>query len=251
MAIDDAYSVVLLHFDGTDASTTFTDESGKTWTATGNAQIDTAQSVFGGASGLFDGNDYISTGDSDDFYLPADFTIDFRVRFNSTANSQYFYSQETTFPNNLGIKYDAVNNGLRYFIYGASISLDVVKAWTPNKNTWYHIAWVRNGNNYLSFVDGTQLGTTNTNTNTVPNIPASALIAIQQGGAEGLNGWLDELRISKGIARWTTNFTPPTSAYSPVTGIAGIKTINGIANADIKTINGIAVANIKSVQGLT
>ena len=70
MAVDDGYTVALLHMDGADTSTTFTDESGKTWTANGNAQIDTAQSVFGGASGLFDGTgDYLSASDHADWQL--------------------------------------------------------------------------------------------------------------------------------------------------------------------------------------
>ncbi|MDI6787615.1 MAG: hypothetical protein QME51_04520, partial [Planctomycetota bacterium] len=82
--IDDAYTKALLHFDGTDASTTFIDESGKIWTRYGNAQIDTAQSKFGGASGLFDGaGDYITTPDHNDFNLGSgNFTVDLRVRFN-------------------------------------------------------------------------------------------------------------------------------------------------------------------------
>jgi len=46
----------LVHFNGADASTSFPDEKPNTWTANGNVQVDTAQSVFGGASGLFDGN---------------------------------------------------------------------------------------------------------------------------------------------------------------------------------------------------
>jgi hypothetical protein len=54
--------VSLLHFDGANASTTFTDQTGKTWSAYGGVQIDTAQSKFGGASGLFNGaSDYITT----------------------------------------------------------------------------------------------------------------------------------------------------------------------------------------------
>jgi hypothetical protein len=85
----DGYTVVLLHMNGSDASTTFTDNAfgglGHTWTANGNAQIDTAQSKFGGASGLFDGNgDYISTPDSDDFFFSAgDFTFDTWVRLST------------------------------------------------------------------------------------------------------------------------------------------------------------------------
>src|SRR3990167_5787652 len=59
---------LLLHMDGADASTTFTDEVGHVFTPAGNAQIDTAQSKFGGASGLFDGTgDYITTPNSADF----------------------------------------------------------------------------------------------------------------------------------------------------------------------------------------
>ena len=85
MSLDDSYTVALLHFNGADASTTFIDESGKTWTASGNAQIDTAQSKFGGASGLFDGTgDSITTPDHADFDVGSgDFTVDFWMRQNT------------------------------------------------------------------------------------------------------------------------------------------------------------------------
>ena len=58
-AANGSFTKLLLHCNGTDGSTTFTDEIGKTVTANGNAQIDTAQSKFGGASGLFDGTEII------------------------------------------------------------------------------------------------------------------------------------------------------------------------------------------------
>jgi hypothetical protein len=82
---NDTYTKVLLHFDGSDASTTITDSnsggSAHTWTAAGNAQIDTAQYKFGGASGLFDGTgDWVTTPDHADFTLgSSDFTIDLLV----------------------------------------------------------------------------------------------------------------------------------------------------------------------------
>src|SRR3990167_7740340 len=73
---------LMLHMDGADASTTFTDETGKTVTANGNAQIDTAQSKFGGAAALFDGaGDYLTVSGSADWDLgTGDFTIDFWFR---------------------------------------------------------------------------------------------------------------------------------------------------------------------------
>jgi hypothetical protein len=85
-AVDDSYTIALLHMDGSNTSTTFTDESGKTWGATGNAQISTAQSEFGGSSAIFDGTgDYINTTNSSDFnFASGDFTIDFWFRSSST-----------------------------------------------------------------------------------------------------------------------------------------------------------------------
>ena len=99
MSVDDSYTKALLHFDGADTSTTITDESGKTWTPAGTAQIDTAQYKWT-SSLLLDGNsDYISTPDHDDFNVGSgDFTIDFWVRFNSVPGAggySCFFAQRT------------------------------------------------------------------------------------------------------------------------------------------------------------
>lgn len=216
MAVDDNYTVALLHGDGTDASTTITDESGKTWTAGGNAQIDTAQSKFGGASILFDGTgDTISTADSDDFYFSGDFTVDFWLRLNNNVGNFSFFEQFVDTNNNLEV---AWNSGLVYNIEsGGSTLLNYTESWTPSLNTWYHIAWVRSGNSWYSFVDGTQVGTTRSITFSYPNLAASFSFG-DTSNYFGLNGWLEEIRISKGIARWTSNFTPPIVAYAPATG---------------------------------
>ena len=87
----DYYTASFLHLDGNDASTNFRDESGKTWTAASNAQIDTAESKFGGASGLFDrASDVIKTPDHADFTLGSgDFTIDFRMRLAASGLIEY------------------------------------------------------------------------------------------------------------------------------------------------------------------
>ena len=105
MAVDDAYTKSLLHFDGTDASTTFTDESGKTWTAHGNAQIDTAQSVFGGASGYFDGSgDYITTPDRADFDFDGQqFTSDEAANFLIALGGSSCTNRTITVAGNNGI----------------------------------------------------------------------------------------------------------------------------------------------------
>jgi hypothetical protein len=227
MAVDDIYTVALLHMDGADTSTTFTDESGKTWTAVGNAQIDTAQSVFGGASGLFDGtNDRITAIDTIDWQLDggADankWTIDFRVRFNGDPGTAImgFIQQYVDDDNFWSIRLN--NNTLNILIRSAAANIvNISNAWNPATATWYHVAVVKDGTNgYLMFVDGTQIGTTQTDVSTIPDFAAGVRIGRHTGGAvdSDFAGWLDEFRISKGIARWTTNFTPPTAAYAPAT----------------------------------
>jgi hypothetical protein len=77
----DSYTKLMLHCNGADMSTTFTDDSfsARTVTANDNAQINTAQYKFGLASGIFDGSgDFLSIVNSSDFNFNSnDFTIDF------------------------------------------------------------------------------------------------------------------------------------------------------------------------------
>src|SRR5690554_1699309 len=83
--------VLLLHGDGTDGSTTITDNSGSAHSPTvnGNSQIDTAESQFGGASVLFDGSgDYLEYADSADWdFGTGDFTVEFWMRRNAWPTS--------------------------------------------------------------------------------------------------------------------------------------------------------------------
>jgi len=206
----------------TASSSTASYSNGKIVTANGNARITTAQSKFGGASGLFNGNGaYLSTPDSADWaFGTADFTIDFWVRFNALpAASSYMYmvNQRQDDSN----RWHAVlyNYGGTYYWAFVQITSGVQTISIYEKSpgistiTWYHVAFVRSGNSWYFFQDGTQCGTTATNSNAVSDFAGSLYIGQYGGGPPGyLNGWLDELRISKGVARWTSNFTPPTSA---------------------------------------
>ncbi len=88
----DPFTRLLLHMDGTDGATTFPDSSpsARTVTVNGNAQVDTAQSVFGGASALFDGTgDFLTVPEAADFDIATgDFVIDFRWRTSSLGGFQ-------------------------------------------------------------------------------------------------------------------------------------------------------------------
>jgi len=86
-------------------------------------------------------------------------------------------------------------------------------SWSPSINTWYHIAWCRSGSSLRAFVDGVQIGSTATNTNAYNGGTNYSVIgASDASNTRSLNGFLDDLRITKGYARYTSNFTAPTSA---------------------------------------
>jgi len=228
MAGIDDYTKLLLNFNGEDESQTFIDSSTvpKTVTAYGTAQIDTAQSKFGGASGVFDGDsDYLSIPSSTDFDLTADFTIEAWVRFASVANgercniySRYVNATNQTF---LQIEFDATYAYITiYFRTSGTVHAyyytQTAKASIFAINTWYHIACVRYGNTQYIFVNGTAVSL---NTITAWNGSIGALNTALRIGQNPIGdiyfeGHMDVFRVSKGIARWKDTFTPPTEEYS-------------------------------------
>ena len=228
MAGIDEYTKLLLHCDGADESTTFTDSeyTPKTVTAVGNAQIDTAQSKFGGASGLFDGTgDYLSTPDHADWYFgTGDWTIDCWIRFTAlptSFNVQFIVSQTQDATNRWSNYLWNDSGTYKWSIQSKAtgeVTLDAPKN-SPGLsiNTWYHMAFVRNGSNFHIFQAGTQCGTTEVSTTDFLNIVGDLQVGAREAGGN-FNGHIDEFRISKGIARWTANFTPPTKAYSRIAG---------------------------------
>lgn len=216
---------LLLHGNGVDASTTITDQIGHTMTARGNAQIDTAQSVFGGASILFDGTgDVVDTPDSNDFTLGAsDFTLEARIRFASGANTngRTFLSHYDTLSNNRGWIWYYQNSGLE-FVYntnGTSSPGNVAlnAAWAPADQTWYAIMTCRIGNTLYHFVDGTLIGTGSMTGVTVFNPVAEELRVGARASAgsavDFMAGWMDEVRLTVGTGRSAVSYAVDTSAF--------------------------------------
>lgn len=200
--------VVLLHFDGADGSTTFTDETGRAWSSGGGTPtISTSQSVFGGSS-LSDPNSdsCISTASHADLgFGTGDFTIDLWIRPSSLAfGAKSFYDHRTSLTQNRPTLY-LDSNLLRYYVAGANrIGGNALAL-----NTWYHIAVTRAGGTTRLFTNGTLIGTWADTT----NYETSRLLLGEAGDNEangfGFSGFIDEVRVTKGAARWTENFTPP------------------------------------------
>jgi len=214
----DSYTVLMIHADGADGSTSFPDSSNSahTVTANGDAQNDTAQFaplVGSTASALFDGtNDFLETAASSDWaFGTGAFTIDFWIRFAATGDNALV---DVNGGNAAGYTLELQSGtNLAWTDAGAGRKTE---SWGPSTGVWYHLAVVQTGGGSGSmyfFIDGTQLGSP-TSTNTDLNDTTHVLrIGTFASGIRDFNGWIDEFRISKGIARWTANFTPPTVEY--------------------------------------
>jgi len=191
-----AHTVLLLHGE------TLTDSSSdpKTITASGNATASTAQSVFGGSSLAFvgAGSGYLYCGAYNDYVMPGDFTLEFWALgvvgnncWWSTAgyDTPYFYN---------GNVVDILNPGA--LSYG---SLDIL--------SWTHFAVVRSGSTVSVYRDGT-LVSSGTSSATL-NFQHLELGRFRPGGDLYLTGYIEEFRLTKGVARYTGNFTPKLMAF--------------------------------------
>lgn len=247
------YTSLLLHMDGTNASTNFVDSGPNALavTAVGNAQVSTTQSKYGGASGYFDGTgDYLSLPSNSIFAIgTTDFTVEFWIYI--TARKAYGYVLSTQGgTNGLYISFDAAGNYLRLTndttVYALSSTL--------NLNQWYHVAVVRSNGSSKIYVDG--VGGT---------AVACSLSFVQSGPLIGgtstanyFQGYIDDLRITK-YARYQSSFTPPTQAlpeyatgndryFSNVSLLLHMDGANGSTTFTDNSPNALAVTPVGNTQ---
>lgn len=204
-------TVALLHCDGANASTTITDSGVllSNWTAAGNAQISTAQSKFGGSSLYFDGTgDYVTpTADSSNFaFGTGDFTIEMWIRPTAFSADRSLIDFRPSGQNGAYVLINMSNsaNGDPYVLVNSSI---VITGTGFTADTWVHIALCRSGTSTKFFIGGTQAGATWTDTTNYLSTANRPIIG------KAFAGYMDEIRISKGVARYTSNFTPPTAPH--------------------------------------
>jgi hypothetical protein len=208
---------LLLHGNGTNGSTTITDSSPspKTVTAVGNAQISTAQSKFGGASIAFDGTgDYLTTPASSSFAFGlADFTVELWL-YRSGSGQQHLYdARDIGLNDNRILLYLDTSSQLTYYSNGAP---RITTTSIPTLSTWVHVALCRASGNSRLFLNGVQVGATFADTISIVSPTATVAIGATNVGTTALNGYIDDLRITKGVARYTANFTPPTAAFPDI-----------------------------------
>jgi hypothetical protein len=224
-------TVLLLNFNGEDESTTFTDSSpnGLTVTAEGDAQISTAESKFGGASGLFNGEDaYLSVPYSPDLMFngsDATFTVEAWLRPDATqSGSEVDGGRGGILSTRLSQVYSPYEFSIGVDLTIRVLIRDAENSWTsvPTSDTalaadqWSHIALVCNGGLLTLYVNGVEDDNISEISVTFYENEAEPTFYIGAGGDGFFNGYIDDLRILKGRALYTDNFTPPTAQLGVV-----------------------------------
>jgi len=218
MAVDDIYTKVLLHFDGTEGSTEIIDESGKEWGEVNQAQLDTTVKKFGTASLICDGvNDYVYTEEREDFDLnSSDGAVDFWIYPTSLASvgvtNGIWGSSNNTNETGMNIHDDGT---LAIGVIGTNE--ETTEAGEIEINNWYHIAVQRtdSGGHTRVFINGVNKIDTTTDVWVTPG-EIMKIGAYYRGSAWcSFTGNIEEFRWSKGVIRYpgTASFTPPTTPY--------------------------------------
>ena len=177
----------------------------------GNAQVSTTQAKFGTTSMSLDGTgDYLRPYSADPnifAFGTGDFTIETWAYFNSVTGQPFIYDGRgaTTTPTIY------IFNGTIYYYVNAT---NAITGSTLSTGQWYHIAVSRSGTSTRMFVNGTQVGSTYSDSTNYTNTAGRPVIGVESGLASGyLNGYIDDMRVTKGVARYTANFTAPTAPF--------------------------------------
>ena len=217
----DVYTKLLIHSNTSNDNTTFADSSssGHSITRAGNTQHKTVQSKIGATSMYFDGSsDYLIISDSSDWAFGGDdFTIDFWIRPVADSTLMTVYSQfsiDSGSGNSILVAVrdmDGATDNEHVYLRVSNVGTDNGSNYTSDTdsltaNVWQHVAVVRNGDNLIAFVDGTQVMDI-THSGTIHDSNRELWIGKTHNRSYDMYGYIDELRVSKGIARWTSDFT--------------------------------------------
>ena len=174
----------------------------------GGAQISTAQSKWGsGSIWTFDTTSQLVIPPNPATSLDTgDFTLEFWVRFSS------FYNFITMVSSTRGANgFNCGTQALGQIVWYANGAERVRGTTSMATNTWYHIAFVRSSGTLKGYLNGNQDGTTYADSINY-STPIIRVANLETGG-ENLNGYMQDIRVTKGYARYTANFTPPTAPF--------------------------------------
>jgi len=197
---------------------TFLDSSTNNFTITRNGN--TTQGTFTpfsqtGWSNYFSGSgdylcNYTQQAINSTNFGTGDFTIECWVYFNSTSGDQGIIDDASN-PSSAGTqKWFLHKDGSGNLAFGQhSVGNILSYSWSPSTGTWYYITITRASGTAYMFINGSLVTSASNSTNFASS--GGVQVGIFASG-NSLNGYLDDVRITNGYARYTSTFTPPTSA---------------------------------------
>ena len=226
----ESYVILNLSGNGTNGLTTLTDDLNQTFSSVGNAKVDITELKFSSDSGniLLDGNGNAFSGPTGAWdFGTGDFTMeawimlkgDNQVRGNETNSHMMIFS---TPHNTSGFDWGIWDSNTAASALGMENKFNNVYGngghggFVFQKNIWYHVAMTRQGTTLRNFVNGNIVGS-NQHSSTIQGATGGSALGIGYLNISGyyryFNGRIAHARITKGVARYTTNFTPPTKAF--------------------------------------
>jgi hypothetical protein len=243
-AIKDAYfnlTTLLLPGNGTNGAqnNTFLDSSTNNFTITRNGN--TTQGTFSpfsqtGWSNYFGGSDYLSFASNANLAIgTSDYTLECWVYVTTLANGTVYGAASGGGPV-FNLNLSSANVSLNPYGSGNTFSA----SYTFAVGNWYHIAFARASNSLRVFINGTQIGSTTTDST---NYSQTAMSVASAGGIQNFTGYVSNLRFVKGSALYTANFTPSTTPLTAVTNTQLLtcqsnRFVDNSSNAFALTVNG-------------
>ena len=238
--VPDASTKLLLDAENSATVSGFADRSSNNRQITPQqVRLDSRQSKSGLRSFSFNGtNSYLSIPDSEDWnFGQEDFTIDFWVRWSKAPLWNFFISHSNDLGPDQGWQTSWYQDRLKFWFKATTGDAhEYGFPFSPLKDTWYHLAYVRKGNQLSCFVNGSQAGSSYDLTGiTIKDSTAGLTIGASRNIAGNyvgyFPGWLDNLRITKGLARWSENFVPEEATSSSPTRAELSRQLNAIPKA--------------------
>jgi hypothetical protein len=186
----------------------------------GAAQISTSVVKYGTGSLYMNastaGTDYFVQPSSESVnFATGNFTIEFWMNpisvVTSWGSSDLATIMDTDAPVGTSVTWWVVHQNDASIMFATNSAAIVLSSSVLSANVWQHVAIVRNGSTITIYVNGTSAGSA-TYTNTIGSA-RRLTIGTQLGSVRWYKGYLDDIRITNGYARYTANFTPPTAAF--------------------------------------
>jgi hypothetical protein len=208
------YVSLLMHMDGANNQTSFSNSDSSKYkrevTRYGDTKLSSDQAYFGTTSAYFDGSgDYLEIPNANDMSFGAgDFTVELWVNVSDLNRDNFIFGTNT--PGNFMIQ---LSTGGQLYMGRHNVAWDANITHNIQANTWTHIAVARSQGTMRFFINGSIIGSSFTNNN---SYSIDTLLIGSHGGGAFFNGYMDDLRVTNGIARYTSNFSIPTEAFPQI-----------------------------------